>query len=175
MIMGIKALCTGAAVATAMAFSVPAHATTYTYVGSWEVDQGPDWPSVPPAYTGQEAAALLFGGSASNYAISTVSTDPTLINFENWVSTWGGACGGIDPCGTLSADDFVVTENGFYQNPGDTSSYVNDWATGSAYTNYAFTTATPLPATWTMLIAGFVGLGFFAYRGSKKNSAAIAA
>jgi hypothetical protein len=36
-------------------------------------------------------------------------------------------------------------------------------------------TATPLPSTWTMLIAGFVGLGFFAYRGSKKNSATIAA
>jgi len=26
-----------------------------------------------------------------------------------------------------------------------------------------------------MLIAGFVGLGFFAYRGSKKNDAALAA
>ncbi len=35
-------------------------------------------------------------------------------------------------------------------------------------------TATPLPSAWTMLIAGFVGLGFFAYRGSKKNTAAIA-
>ena len=35
--------------------------------------------------------------------------------------------------------------------------------------------ATPLPSTWTMLIAGFVGLGFLAYRGTKKNSAAIAA
>jgi hypothetical protein len=43
---------------------------------------------------------------------------------------------------------------------------------------YAFTigvAATPLPSTWTMLIAGFLGLGFFAYRGSKKNTAAIAA
>jgi len=29
-------------------------------------------------------------------------------------------------------------------------------------------TATPLPSTWTMLIAGFIGLGFFAYRGSKR-------
>ncbi len=36
-------------------------------------------------------------------------------------------------------------------------------------------TAAPLPSTWTMLIAGFAGLGFFAYRGTKKNSAAIAA
>jgi len=35
--------------------------------------------------------------------------------------------------------------------------------------------ATPLPPTWTMLIAGFVGLGFFAYRGSKKNAALAAA
>jgi len=34
---------------------------------------------------------------------------------------------------------------------------------------------TPLPSTWTMLIAGFVGLGFFAYRGTKKNSATLAA
>ena len=36
-------------------------------------------------------------------------------------------------------------------------------------------TATPLPSTWTMLIAGFLGLGFFAYRGSKKNGAALSA
>src|SRR5580698_9918591 len=36
-------------------------------------------------------------------------------------------------------------------------------------------TATPLPPTWTMLIAGFIGLGFFAYRGSKKSSNLLAA
>lgn len=46
-----------------------------------------------------------------------------------------------------------------------------------AYDNIAIgaLSATPLPSTWTMLIAGFVGLGFFAARGSKKNAAAIAA
>jgi hypothetical protein len=33
---------------------------------------------------------------------------------------------------------------------------------------------TPLPVTWTMLIAGFAGLGFFAYRGTKNRSAAVA-
>ena len=32
----------------------------------------------------------------------------------------------------------------------------------------AVVSATPLPATWTMLIAGFVGLGFFSSRGSKR-------
>lgn len=36
-------------------------------------------------------------------------------------------------------------------------------------------TATPLPSTWLMLLSGFVGLGFFAYRGTKKHAAAIAA
>jgi hypothetical protein len=35
--------------------------------------------------------------------------------------------------------------------------------------------ATPLPTTWLMLVSGFVGLGFFAYRGTKKNSAVPAA
>jgi hypothetical protein len=35
--------------------------------------------------------------------------------------------------------------------------------------------ATPLPSTWTMLIAGFIGLGFFAYRGSRKSAAVLAA
>lgn len=34
--------------------------------------------------------------------------------------------------------------------------------------------STPLPSTWTMLIAGFAGLGFFAYRGTKTASAAVA-
>ncbi len=33
-----------------------------------------------------------------------------------------------------------------------------------------FVTPTPLPSTWTMLIAGFAGLGFFAYRSSKKRT-----
>ena len=30
-------------------------------------------------------------------------------------------------------------------------------------------TATPLPSTWLMLIAGFAGFGFLAYRGTKKT------
>ena len=34
--------------------------------------------------------------------------------------------------------------------------------------------ATPLPSTLTMLIAGFIGLGFLAYRGTKKNVTAFA-
>jgi hypothetical protein len=35
--------------------------------------------------------------------------------------------------------------------------------------------ATPLPSTWVMLFAGLVGLGFFAFRGTKTGTAALAA
>jgi hypothetical protein len=56
---------------------------------------------------------------------------------------------------------------------------------GLGYTDYSYltgfspifnlTATTPLPSTWIMLLSGFVGLGYFAYRGTKKNAAAIAA
>jgi len=36
-------------------------------------------------------------------------------------------------------------------------------------------TVTPLPSTWLMLLSGFVGLGYFAYRGTKNKAAANAA
>jgi hypothetical protein len=58
--------------------------------------------------------------------------------------------------------------------------YVIPWTNGnggpgSVVIGEQFVNATPLPSTWTMLIAGFAGLGFFACRGSKKNGAAVVA
>jgi len=50
----------------------------------------------------------------------------------------------------------------------------NDFAIGTVELSTSNVSATPLPSTWTMLIAGFIGLGFFASRGTKKGSAAIA-
>jgi hypothetical protein len=41
--------------------------------------------------------------------------------------------------------------------------------------NDSVATVTPLPSTWLMLLSGFVGLGFIAYRGTNKRSAVIAA
>lgn len=35
--------------------------------------------------------------------------------------------------------------------------------------------STPLPSTWIMILTGLVGLGFFAYHGTKNRSAALAA
>lgn len=65
-----------------------------------------------------------------------------------------------------------------YANFDDTATFSFDTLpTGVSFTSASgeFLTPTPLPSTWTMLIAGFVCLGFFAYRGSKKNDAPLAA
>lgn len=42
-------------------------------------------------------------------------------------------------------------------------------------TSSTLAAATPLPSTWTMFLAAFVGLGYFAFRGSKKSSVALPA
>ncbi len=109
------------------------NSTTDAFVGSWEVDQGPSWSTVPTAYSGLTAAALLFGGSPSDYVISTIDNDPANIDGLAWVSTWGGACDGAQPCGTKVADDFVRGTN-----PG----------------------GVPEPAAWTLMLIGVAGLGF---------------
>jgi hypothetical protein len=64
----------------------------------------------------------------------------------------------------LAANDtlqFVVNNDGLY------------FDDSTALT--ATISSTPLPSSWTMLIAGFLCLGFFAYRGTGKGSAAVAA
>ena len=163
-----------------------ASAATYTYVGSWEVDQGPTWNGLPPdgplAYSGQEAAALLFGGNASNYAISTVDTIPADINFAAYYSVigYGAALFGDNYSNNKYLGFYYGPTSGFP--PGDrsaaASSYVNDYgsvypnyayyAVGSVYTNYAFTAAVPESSTWAMLLLGFAGIGFMTYRRKSK-------
>jgi hypothetical protein len=109
---------------------------TYTYVGSFCVCDGPSWPTNPPCYTGQEAAALLFGGVPTDYVISTNpnTTDPNTITFTAMVSSWGG------PAFQEVPQDYKLdVPPAGYAVPGGyntaTSAYVNDW---SGYTNYVW-------------------------------------
>jgi hypothetical protein len=131
--------------------------TSYTYVGTWTVDQGPVWASRPIAYTGQEAAALLFGGKASDYVISTIDSSVADIDFSAWYSVIGYG-------EAVFADDYASKlPNGKYYDGGSystnlegpASAYVAD---NSAQRNFAFrVSSVPEPANLALMLAG-VGL-----------------
>jgi hypothetical protein len=142
-----------------------------------------NWGTDPQIYSGQQAAALLFGGSASDYVISTVDSNPADINFMAWYSPWGGSSPGYTsqpngngnfPAGVEASQSAFVDYGGtgIYDTPGDLSSYVLDWAQGPFYTNYAFeAAAVPEPASLTMLGIGAVSLMGYAWRRRKKAAA----
>ena len=117
----------------------------YVFAGSWQVDDGPDWGTNPPTYTGQEAAALLFGGSPSDYRISTVSDQVVDINDSAWLDGWGDNTT-YGTSGNPAPHDFKVDDApAGYELPGGNgssySAYVDDH--GLALTNYAFRCAVP--------------------------------
>ena len=140
-----------------------ANAVTYTYVGSWIPDdsRAPTWYGSPPngplAYTGQEAAAFLFGGAASSYAISTIDSNVANINFSAVYDVIGYG-------GATFAQNYSSKYLGLYYGP--TSGYTNTLnGAASAFvrdnqiagTNYAFriSGAVPEPASWMLMIGGF--------------------
>jgi hypothetical protein len=162
----IKVLAVGVA---ALIAAAPASAAIY--VGSYQVDDGPVWTSNPTVYSASEAAALLFGGTALDYDISTVSDDPLLIDHMGWYTTWGVAGG------QKYQEDFKLDAGApGYNDPGGTgsaiSAYTWDNAQGSTYTNYVFRVnsvgAVPEPSAWALMLLGF-GLVGGAMRASRRR------
>lgn len=155
-----------AVVTTAALLAAGAADAAYVFAGSWRVDQGPVWDGSgdtgPLAYSAQEAAALLFGGPASGFVISTAGKDLSDADHVAWYSILGSGIGILD-------EDYSVKYLGQYYGPGAdhdsgafgvASAYVSDFAVGERFTNYAFrhvddSAAIPEPATWGLLIAGF--------------------
>jgi PEP-CTERM motif len=132
-----------------------ARATTYTYVGSFAVDAGPSWETSPLAYSGIGAAALLYGGSSSDYVISTVDDNPANINFMANYDGYAVSEG-------VFADDFFVGTEGttVYDQQGVMSAYVDDH--DDTAINYVFrvdsVAATPEPGTLALLSTGLLGV-----------------
>ena len=122
-------------------------AVTNPVMAIWSLGQGGDTAEFDFA----QPYSIQAGGPSAEYGGSTIV-----------VCIDGGVCG-TEGNGTI---EFLGT----YTQLSWTNPVFENW--------YGFTVgvaATPLPSTWTMLIAGFIALGFFAYRGTKKGSAAMAA
>lgn len=145
------------------------------YIGSFNVNAGPEWNSNPPVYSAQEAAALVFGGIASNYYISIV---PDAITHTAYYNGWGdhtgrifaegykldfGAPGYNDPNPYLDSSGWLDS-NGFSKYA--YSAYIND---GLSATNYVF--AVPEPETYAMMLAGLGLLGLRARRRKQEQAA----
>lgn len=130
------------------------------FVGSWSVSDGPSWTVNPRVYTAQEAAALLFGGVASDYVISTLGEDANLINYRAHVDGWGDSQYLYDK--TVAQDFSLDTGgSGYNSNPGLRSAYsayvLDHGYAGDNARNYAFRidpVAVPEPATWALMIGG---------------------
>jgi hypothetical protein len=170
----------GLAASTSNAFAV-----TYTFVGSWSpynVD-APYWADYdaegPLAYTGQEAAALLFGGSPFDYVISTVSRNVADINFKAWYDVIG-AGGAIfaENYSNKYLDQYYGPISGYnccgvdFLNSNAASAWVRDnnvWGTNFAF-KVSNVSAVPVPAALPLLLSAIGGM--FGARRLRKRKAA---
>lgn len=104
----------------------------WALAGTWTPYDGPTWTTgTAPTRSAVETAAFLFGGSAADYRISSVSNQAADIDDKAWYDVYGVGR-------SLFADDYKVDSNGngLYDQPGDTSAYVADNSVTD--TNYAF-------------------------------------
>ncbi|ARU16209.1 hypothetical protein A9D14_08360 [Croceicoccus marinus] len=104
------------------------------YIGSWQVGDGPLWTTTPAVVTAQEAAAQLFGGVASDYSISSVSSSPDEVDYM----AWGSGYAGFNTSAPVAQDYSADAGAPGYESSGDFSAYVRDWSVTRV--NYAFAT-----------------------------------
>ena len=165
-----------------LAFGASPASAELIFEGSWILGNGPFSGENPPVYSGQSAAALLFGGNASDYVISTIGSDPDTVNNMAWADTEGATqpslvpqsyslsdCGGTYDCGgtddATSAYVLDHTCNNRLANLSLTCDNSDDSSLpqpSTSFVNYAFlnTAAVAAPEPSSLLLLGTMVIGF---------------
>ena len=129
---------------------LPSHNVTGSPSG-WNPSTWPSWNNVP------------LGGS------SIVYNNNWIANFSSFDIAPGGTLGGLqvtdNSVNALSSVDwFAFAEGGTYNDGGNFYSPSNPGFEGSV----SAVSAVPEPSTWAMMLLGFAGVGFMAYRRKSK-------
>ena len=118
---------------------------------------------------GQYVLSFLYYGDnrpGGTYGLQVDVNGGSFASLTGTIGAAGGLPNGILYSGTFFADIGGNAQLNFSQ--------YNSTGEGSPIFDDVTISQTPLPSTWTMLIAGFAGLGFMAYRGRKKVALAAA-
>ncbi len=180
-----KAALAIAVVAAAALFALPAKASTYfdfSYYGTGVSGSG-TFTATGTAGTAGNYTLTGVTGIANGLAIAGLSAYANSDNMVFSPSTPSVDEGGISF--TTSGDtwniyslngNYYITSVNLFNDPNGVGVVGGNF--GTELTSLSIEDplpSTPLPSSWTMLIAGCLGLGLLAYRGSKKGSAAVAA
>jgi len=118
---------------------------------------------------------FVFSVNTGSTPITSVTPTLTILNVGTSLSLSGNPL--LIPDNSVSGNSAQNAENlsfgflgGLGFNPLAPGTYIITLSLDSNSVSETIN-ATPLPSTWLMLLSGFVGLGFFAYRGSKKRTA----
>jgi hypothetical protein len=153
------------------------------FIGQFDVGDGPTWSNGPQVLSARETAALLFGGSFTDYAISTNpnTIDPLTVNHMAWVD--GFADESYLFPNTPASEDFKIDVGPVGYSAGDFSAYVfdHDYSGFGPYepgnttgnnVNYVwrYDTGAAVPEPTSMAIFGLGALAM-AYRTRRKSKA----
>jgi hypothetical protein len=121
-----------------------------------------------------ETATATFQVDATTHTLSSGTVTLQGNGPEAGVYTFGAQATGPFDGFAINGDEMVVASG--LQN-GLPEELITEVTIGSSFvfpfTDLSLTTAVPEPSTWAMMILGFAGVGFMAYR--RRNSAMLAA